>query len=375
MLHTHRVAVGAIALIIGLGSVQSLCAQTSWDRRVEQIAVVAQPGDPAGTYRITGAWAVDVSTATTLSLDTKVTISKNGTAIWSGVVDVDANVGAVAGCGPCQANTICLCGPWGCTCCDCPAGGACACTTWINTSAPGPIALQNGDTLTVSLVAASGAVLDTNTGNDVKTLSFAGKPSFWNRRLVSAQLTPSPCPSAPHLYDLHYGVAYDMTGIAGEIELFGELQLVVDNSVAYVGGLCQDSPWFTTTASCITGGLCNDDVCGFGSCAGASANLDCVIIELHGGAVETCVCSSGTLNYVVSGISIPGLGSRSTVKCGLSGDRHSALPELTALNSDDSQVVPFTLAPTPCNADINNDGIVDAADLALVLGAWGQCPQ
>jgi hypothetical protein len=30
--------------------------------------------------------------------------------------------------------------------------------------------------------------------------------------------------------------------------------------------------------------------------------------------------------------------------------------------------------PKGCVADIDGNGIVDAADLAILLGAWGSCP-
>ena len=30
-------------------------------------------------------------------------------------------------------------------------------------------------------------------------------------------------------------------------------------------------------------------------------------------------------------------------------------------------------SPTPCPADLNQDGFVDGADLAIMLGAWGPC--
>ncbi len=28
-----------------------------------------------------------------------------------------------------------------------------------------------------------------------------------------------------------------------------------------------------------------------------------------------------------------------------------------------------------CSADVNGDGVVDAADLAILLGEWGPCPE
>lgn len=30
-------------------------------------------------------------------------------------------------------------------------------------------------------------------------------------------------------------------------------------------------------------------------------------------------------------------------------------------------------SPTPCPADLNHDGVVNGADMALLLGAWGPC--
>jgi hypothetical protein len=32
------------------------------------------------------------------------------------------------------------------------------------------------------------------------------------------------------------------------------------------------------------------------------------------------------------------------------------------------------VCPAPCKADLNSDGIVNGADLGLLLGAWGVCP-
>ena len=32
------------------------------------------------------------------------------------------------------------------------------------------------------------------------------------------------------------------------------------------------------------------------------------------------------------------------------------------------------LVPNLCRADLNNDGVVEAFDLALLLGTWGMCP-
>ena len=40
----------------------------------------------------------------------------------------------------------------------------------------------------------------------------------------------------------------------------------------------------------------------------------------------------------------------------------------------DGQFRAFLLTPLPCQADLNDDCVVNAADLALLLGAWGPGP-
>jgi hypothetical protein len=39
--------------------------------------------------------------------------------------------------------------------------------------------------------------------------------------------------------------------------------------------------------------------------------------------------------------------------------------------TDGSDAVVVAQRPDPCAADLNDDGVVDAADLAVLLGAWG----
>ena len=37
-------------------------------------------------------------------------------------------------------------------------------------------------------------------------------------------------------------------------------------------------------------------------------------------------------------------------------------------------VGPATPPPPACPADLNQDGVVNGADLGIMLGAWGPCP-
>ena len=49
--------------------------------------------------------------------------------------------------------------------------------------------------------------------------------------------------------------------------------------------------------------------------------------------------------------------------------------EITTWAYDDSgaPIVVGALPPEPCAGDLNDDGLVDSADLGLLLTAWGSC--
>jgi len=51
-------------------------------------------------------------------------------------------------------------------------------------------------------------------------------------------------------------------------------------------------------------------------------------------------------------------------------ERHRRQPGLGALLSEFGTVCP-TEEEAPCPADLNGDGVVDGADLGMLLGAWG----
>ena len=72
-------------------------------------------------------------------------------------------------------------------------------------------------------------------------------------------------------------------------------------------------------------------------------------------------------NYVVRAVSDPGLGY---ADC-----NWNDVPDSCDIDSGDSNDVNGNGAPDECECigDIDGDGVVDAADLAAVLGAWGVC--
>ncbi len=362
-------------LAAGLGS--AAAGQNTLDRQADQIAVVAKAGDPAGTYRISVAWGIDATTSTTLTAGSVLTLARNGSTIWTSTVAAIASVGG--GCSVCAPGTLCICVSGGpCACGPCANGGTGVCTASLATATelPNPVALVAGDTLTFTIAAASGATPDQLTANNVKTLTFNGTQTFWNRRLIAAELVPSDCPGASDLYDLHYTIAYDFSGLSGSINLATSFDLRL-NGVAFASfDACHNNPWITTGVSCGTQ-TCGTSECGSGSCAGANVDLDCQQVEMPGTGLTSCVCSSGKLTQIVRGIAIPGLettdGIDMLVQVTQMGGPFGAIAEIPLLAADDLVQVPFTVAPAACNADLNKDGKVDAGDLAIMLGAWGDC--
>lgn len=362
----HRLLCG---VVVGgtLASAAPALAQSTWDRRPEQIGVVSLPGDPAGTYRISGAWVVEANGVTSLPLGTTVSFSKNGSLIGSQTIGVGV---AIGDCVACPLPNTCLCAE---------PNGPCSCSAlWLTTELPGAIPLAPGDVLTMNVKAAPGAATDQNLNNDTISRAFSGGQAFWNRRLISAQVVPSACPGQD-LYDLELSVAFDFSQLNGNIPMNATLEIIVDGVATYAGidfDACGNDPWITSGQSCGPGGGCGPflgQLCGTNSCAGNNIELRCQLVELHDGALMACACSSEGLNYVVPGLQLAGLTPQSTVICSLVGDFSSSLAEIPSLASDNATVAALVLQPVICDADLNKDGVVDAADLGLLLSAWGAC--
>lgn len=97
------------------------------------------------------------------------------------------------------------------------------------------------------------------------------------------------------------------------------------------------------------------------------------------------VCSVGDFDPT-QGIYAPGTGRVIRVRADGSFDTFIGglfMPTAVEVVGDDvyvAQFVPGTvsrypgLAPQPCPGDINGDGIVDSADIGLVIASWGFCP-
>ncbi len=365
-----------LAHTLVLGAAASAQAQNTVDRRADQIAVVQKPGDPAGTYRVSVAWGIDVTTSTTLPVGSVLSVSRNGTSIWTSTLPGQAFVGGT--CPSCQPGTLCICVSGGdCTCAPCTSGGTGPCTAshGATLELPGAIPLAPGDTLTFTVTPVPGSTPDQLSTNNVKTLVFDGSQTFWNRRVISATLVPSPCPAGPNLYDLVYELAYDFSGLQGAIDLGTRVELSLGGTVMFVGDACADSPWILSNVDTCEGFGC-DNFCGYNSCAGTGILVDCTQFELPTG-LTTCACSSGAVCYTVPGLTIPpsmdGIDMLVRVTQVAPGGATYGLKEIPLLTGDDTFSSTFKAAAPPCNADLTGDGKVDAADLAILLGAWGPC--
>lgn len=68
----------AVASLVGLVLAHTASAQATWDRAAEALSILSKPGNPAGTYRITGDWSGEASNVSTLPLKTRITLLRNG---------------------------------------------------------------------------------------------------------------------------------------------------------------------------------------------------------------------------------------------------------------------------------------------------------
>jgi len=141
------------------------------------------------------------------------------------------------------------CGSEPCFCTPPPV--VCECGPII-ISAVATTSLQPGDEIMVLLRPAPGALPDSDESDDLHILTFDGDPVFWNRRITSVEIVPSPpAGTAP---DSFFDIVVEMTAeghYSGGLNLSASLELRInDVEHSTLPLLLDDSVWSYCNPEC-----------------------------------------------------------------------------------------------------------------------------
>lgn len=327
-----------------------------WNRRIDAVAVIPAAGGKQDVHVV---WSLDVALhSTPLDLSMSILLFKNGGEVPFAVKSLAINIppggfcGATGCGGGCGTGFIDGINSAAFLCIDADGDGDCGCSMPpIAAEFPGQ-EIEPGDVLTVLLVPNAGALGEPDDADDAQTFAFSG-PRYWDRDIDSAVLVP--VPGAPR------GWAVQLSGSGGWKAIEHDLDLGMQATIRKPSGE-------VLGIVSIQGSATSSDplACGGVGCGGLCGNwngfqVDCT----QQNWITGCLCGGGWLalwfdpesplepgDQILVSLT-PGLGS---------------LPVLSGTGGDDTKT--FTLALV-CPADLTGDGLVNGADLAIVLGNWG----
>ncbi len=227
-----------------------------------------------------------------------------------------------------------------------------------------PIPATVGDVIEVILLPPPGALPDTNTTDDQRTINFDGNQVGWNRAIKNLQVLPSVGGPVTELvqFDVFFDVEYSTFGLLQTTRL-GVEPLLLINGIPQPNLVNGCGDWIAAPFDVCQ--LCTLFLCGTASCGGQNIQLFCRVIE-NDNNLSACACV-GEQSYSFQGISI----TPADVITVILRPSPGTLPELPPFDDDDTEQYPNGCLT--CGGDVNGDGMVDAADLAALLGNWGVC--
>ncbi len=347
-------------------------AQVLFDRKIDAVAVVPAEGGPRGllVYQVILMWHVEVGqTTSTLPLATEAVLMVNGVqrsavslgvAINGGTSVCGDFAGCQGSCGSWSAGAVggtLLCVTEGPCIPDCQS---CHCQTPpIQTPFP-PEPFDPGDEITVILRPAPGGLPEQNPAPDVRTVVLEdGKPVFWDRRIDSVELVPTPG-GGPDQFDVK--VMWGFGGNFGrqDVNLTPIIEVLVNGQLAGFVNPCGN--WLVApggNSGCLA---CDGSDCGIPSGPCSNIEMRCGLIENNQGQAF-CGCRSTSAPNTIPGVILRPLQDRIIVRL---RPAPGGLPTLPGFEDDDEEEL-----PQGCAADFDGDGVVGAADLAILLGLWG----
>lgn len=360
--------IGMAALALACSS--SVLAQTPWNRKVEAISVTPDPASGRSEIVVYYSLLGGDTPSAPQDYATDMTVMVNGVAIDEQRLPLTVGPGG----GPSGCGTSCLT-TQPCVCCNVGGDVVCFCGGWITAGEPSHATLQPEDVIEVLLRPAPGALPERDPSDDFLGQIFDGRERFWNRRLDSVLVAPTPG-AGDSFFDIAYEIDVD-THYDGGLSLATEVEVRVNGTSQ--GQFPTDFP------DDLTWNGCND--CGV-YCAYFESGDPAGVCDTIGG--NNCGC---TVDSAVRGVirAIPA--SPGDVIEVILRPAPGALPELPGFEDDDDSsrcigdldgdgmiafgdILEVLSAWGPCAGcpeDLNNSGAVDFGDLLLILGFWGPC--
>lgn len=235
----------------------------------------------------------------------------------------------------------------------CP-GSNCGCECRfpsIKANFPGQ-SLEPGDQLTVILMPATGSFPEPISPNDHWTTDFDGTPYFWRRRAHQVDMVPA-ASGAAGLVDVLVKGDVAWRGLQGPTDLGFMVQL-------------KDASGAVVSSVFVPGGAQpNGDplACGGVGCGGPCGIWNGVPVDCNSFPnLPFLPCGCGNDWFTIFPDQVPGIVAGGSI---VLAPAPGALPELPGLPN------PSLPIPSACDGDLDGNGIVNGADIAVVLGTWG----
>jgi hypothetical protein len=349
-------AFAALSVLVGPAALGQSAPE--WNRRAEALAVYPDPGDPSGPARIFVVWSIGSSNLSApVDMTTELVFALDGTVIDSFTIPASAgpNFNECLDGNDCGAAE-CGDGDYGgngvtfhCITEDIIQGITdCACKETSPPEWPDfPLAIPGG--VSCSLVPGGGGVTETRRDDDTILVDYDGEPIYWARGIEAVSARPTPGAPAGFV-DIEVRGYAEWHGQPNGLALDMIVDLVDRNGRVIASEFVPGFGRSNDPTAC--GGVGCGGLCGFWN----GLQVDCSQSHIF----AACVCGGGWL-AAFPGIDGDGIDGVLAV---VLRPAPGALPELPGFGDDDERYV-------GCDGDLNYDGVIDQADLGILLASFG----
>ncbi len=200
----------------------------------------------------------------------------------------------------------------------------------------------------------SGALPEDDPSGDALAAVFQGDPIYWNRKIDSVEVVPTPGVGAS-FFDVFFEIDVE-ANYDGRLRLASQVELQVNGvPMGSLPVIFDDLIFNPCKPEC-------DIVCVVSAAAG-----DLGVCREDDDGPLPCSCQLAPVGLTFEAVpATPG--DEITV---ILRPAPGALPELPGFEEDDMRTEPV---PDPCPWDLDADGVVGIGDLLALFSLWGPCP-